>query len=512
MSPVSCWRVRRLVGASSRSELALGAGRARLIQSMLVESFLLASLGAGAGSLLAVWLVPMLSVVTLPNQQPVQLSIEPDLTLYLYGLGLALASGLLCGVAPALRASDVSVVADVQRAGSRGITGRLWLRHSFVVGQVAASVVLLVVSSLFLRSLMRIATLNPGFDLDHGLVATFYLEPNRYTGEGAALFAERVLERVDRIPGVRSSSVASVIPLAGDRSAARFQVQGRPTAKNARTYLNNVGPRYFDTMGIRLLRGRDFRPTDRIGSPPVAIVNEAFQRAYFPGEDAVGQHVGYGEPFSEIVGLVKDSAYASVGEEPTPVLYYSYAQVPSLSTQARPLMVHLRTDGDPAGAVRSVTRAIADVDNKVAFDVKTIREATTFEFAVRRLGSGLLGSLGAVGLLLAMIGLYGVVAYAVASRTPEIGIRMALGASSHRVLWSVLGQGLRLVGLGVAVGTVLSLLMTRVIADLVAGVSPTDPITFIGTAIVLALTGLVASYFPARRATRIDPLMALRKE
>ena len=359
---------------------------------------------------------------------------------------------------------------------------------------------------------MRIATLNPGFDLDHGLVATFYLEPNRYTGEGAALFAERVLERVDRIPGVRSSSVASVIPLAGDRSAARFQVQGRPTAKNARTYLNNVGPRYFDTMGIRLLRGRDFRSTDRIGSPPVAIVNEAFQRAYFPGEDAVGQHVGYGEPFSEIVGLVKDSAYASVGEEPTPVLYYSYAQVPSLSTQARPLMVHLRTDGDPTGAVRSVTRAIADVDNKVAFDVKTIREATTFEFAVRRLGSGLLGSLGAVGLLLAMIGLYGVVAYAVASRTPEIGIRMALGASSHRVLWSVLGQGLRLVGLGVAVGTVLSLLMTRVIADLVAGVSPTDPITFIGTAIVLALTGLVASYFPARRATRIDPLMALRKE
>ena len=175
-------------------------------------------------------------------------------------------------------------------------------------------------------------------------------------------------------------------------------------------------------------------------------------------------------------------------------------------------MVHLRTDGDPTGAVRSVTRAIADVDNKVAFDVKTIREATTFEFAVRRLGSGLLGSLGAVGLLLAMIGMYGVVAYAVASRTPEIGIRMALGASSHRVLWSVLGQGLRLVGLGVAVGTVLSLLMTRVIADLVAGVSPTDPITFIGTAIVLALTGLVASYFPARRATRIDPLMALRKE
>jgi len=175
-------------------------------------------------------------------------------------------------------------------------------------------------------------------------------------------------------------------------------------------------------------------------------------------------------------------------------------------------MVHLRTDGDPAGAVRAVTRAIADVDNTVAVDVKTLREATRFEFALRRLGSGLLGSLGAVGLLLAMIGLYGVVAYAVAARTPEIGIRMALGASAQRVLWSVLGQGLRLVGLGVAVGTVLSLLMTRAIADLVAGVSPTDPITFIGTPTVLALTGLVASYFPARRATRIDPLMALRKE
>jgi predicted permease len=492
--------------------VALGAGRLRLIQAMLVESFLLASLGAAAGSLLAVWLVPMLSVITLPNQQPIQLSVEPDRMLYLCGIALALASGLLCGIAPALRASDVSVVADAQRAGSRAITGRLWLRHSFVVGQVAASVVLLVVSSLFLRSLIRITTLNPGFDLDHGLVATFYLEPNRYSGAGSALFAERVLERVNRIPGVRSSSVASITPLGGDGSAARFQVQGRAAAKNARTYLNNVGPRYFETMGIRLLRGREFQPTDQVGSPPVAIVNEAFQRAYFPGGDAVGQHVGYGEPFSEIVGLVKDSAYASVGDEPTPVFYYSYAQVPSLSAQVRPLMVHLRTEGDPAGVMRSLTRVIADVDNTVAFDVKTIREATSFEFALRRLGTMLLGSLGGVGLLLAMIGLYGVVSYAVASRTPEIGIRMALGASSHRVLWSVLGQGLRLVGLGVAVGTVLSLLMTRVIADLVAGVSPTDPITFVGTAIVLALTGLGASYFPARRATRIDPLMALRNE
>ena len=492
--------------------VALGAGRSRLIQSTLVESFLLASLGAAAGSLLAVWLLPMLSVVRLPNEPAVQLSIEPSLTLYLYGLGLALVSGLLCGVVPALRASDISVLADVQRAGGRSHTGRLWLRHSFVVGQVAATVVLLVVSSLFLRSLARIATAHPGFDLDHGLVATFYLEATGDTGEGAAPFAARVLERVDRIPGVRSSSMASVIPLAGDSSAARFQIQGRPTAKGARTYLNNVGPGYFDTMGIGLLRGRDFRASDRVGSPPVAIVNEAFQRAYFPGGDAIGQRVGYGGPFSEIVGLVKDSAYASVGEEPTPVLYYSYAQVPSLSTQARPLVVHLRTDGDPAAAIRSVTRAIVDVDHTVAFEVKTLREATTFEFAIRRLGSGLLGSLGAVGLLLAMIGLYGVVAYAVATRTPEIGIRMALGASSHRVLWSILSHGLRLVGLGVAVGTALSLLMTHVIADLVAGVSPTDPIAFAGTAIVLAVTGLVASYFPARRATRIDPLVALRTE
>ena len=492
--------------------VALGAGRARLIQSMLIESFLLAFLGAGAGSLLAVWLVQVLSVVTLPNHQPVQLSIQPDFTLYVLGLGLALASGLLCGVVPALRASKVGVVAEVQRTGNRSITGRLWLRHSLVVGQVAASVVLLVISSLFLRSLIRTATLNPGFDLDHGLVATLYLEPNRYLGDGAALFAERVLERVDRIPEVRSGSVASVIPLAGDRSAARFEVQGRPTATGARTYLNNVSPRYFDTMGIPLLRGRDFRPNDRPGSPRVVIVNEAFQRAYFPGEDAVGRHVGYGEPFSEIVGVVKDSSYASVSEAPTPVLYYSYAQVPSLSTQARPLMVHVRTDGDPGAAIRSVARAIADIDNKVAFEVKTIREATTFELDVRRLGSALLGSLGGVGLMLAMIGLYGVVAYAVAARTPEIGIRMALGASSERVLWSVLGQGLRLVGMGLAVGSVLSLLVTHLIADLIGGVSPTDPVTFAGTALVLAFTGLVASYFPARRATLIDPLTALRQE
>jgi predicted permease len=516
---IACSNVAGLLlarGTARRGELAirvaLGASRSRLIQSMLVESFLLALLGAGAGALLAVWLVQVLSVITLPSQQAIRLSIEPDLTFYVVGLGLALASGLLCGVVPALRASRLGVIAEVQRTGSRSITGRLWLRHSLVVGQVAASVVLLVVSSLFLRSLMRVATLNPGFDLDHGLVATLYLEPSRYMGDGAVLFSERLLERMNSIPGVRSSSVASVIPLAGDRSAARFQVQGRPIAKEARTYVNNVGPRYFETMGIGLLRGRDFRPADRRGSPPVVIVNAAFQRAYFPGEDALGRHVGEGEPFSEIIGVVEDTAYASVSEDPHPVLYYAYAQVPSLSSEARPLMVHLRTDGDPASAIRSVARAIGDIDNKVAAEVKTLREATTFEIDVRRLGSVVLGSLGGLGLVLAMIGLYGVVAYAVASRTPEIGIRMALGASSQRVLWSVLGQGLRLVGTGVAFGSALSLLMTHVIADLIGGVSPTDPITFAGTAIVLGLTGLVASYFPARRATQIDPLTALRQE
>jgi predicted permease len=492
---------------------ALGASRSRLIQAMLAESFLIAFLGAGASSLLAVWLVPAMSVLTLPGQQgPVQLSIEPDVTLYLYGLGFALATGLLCGIVPALKATKVSVVAEIQHGGGRGMTGRLWLRHAFVVGQVAASVTLLVVSSLFVRSLLRITTLNPGFDLDHSLVATFYLEPNRYGPDATVRFAQRVVERVNQIPGVRSSSSASLVPLGGDRSAARFQVEGRAETRGARTYLNNVGPHYFGTLGIALLRGRDFRPGDQSGAPPVAIVNEAFAKAYFPDEEAVGRRVGYGKaPFSEIVGVVKDSAYGSFGEEPTPILYHAYAQVPSLSTQLRPLIVHIRTEGSPVSAIRSVKLAVAEVDRSVALDVKTIREATGFESTLRRLGSMILGSLGAVGLLLAMIGLYGAIAYIVASRTSEIGIRMALGATSRRVLWDVLTQGLRLVAWGVAAGTAVSLLLARLISTLLAGVSPNDPMAFGGTAVILALTGLAASYLPARRATLVDPLIALRE-
>ncbi len=517
---IACANVAGLLlarAATRRRDLAiraaLGAGRIRLVVSILAESFLLAFLGAGAGSLLAVWLTSTLSVVTLPGEQvPIQLSTEPNLTLYIYGLAVALVTGLLCGIIPALRATKVSILAEVQRGDGHGATGRLWLRHTFVVAQVAASVTLLVVSSLFVRSLMRIATLNPGFDLDHGIVATFYLEPNRYGGQTGILFAQRVAERIERIPGVRSSSIATIVPLAGDRSAARFQVEGRALARGARTYINNVGPRYFETMEIALVRGRDFRPGDHTGSPQVLIVNEAFAKAYFPGEDAIGRRVRVGkEPFSEIVGVVRDSAYASVGEEPTPVLYYAYLQAPSLSTQVRPLMVHIRTDGNPASLIRPIEAAITELDSNVGLEVKTIRDATRFESSLFRLGSTLLGSIGGLGVLLAMIGLYGVMAYIVASRTREIGIRMALGASSQRVLWTVLGQGLTLVAAGVIVGTAVSLLLTRPIASLLVGIRPTDPIAFGVTAIVLLITGVAASYLPARRATRIDPLIALRE-
>jgi macrolide transport system ATP-binding/permease protein len=495
--------------------VALGASRRRLTQLLLAESLLLSALGGGLGLILALWLVRALSVVSLPGQAPVQFAIRPDLTLYAFGVALAFVTGLLCGIVPAFRATSPDAAAIVQQGEGRGITGRMRLRNTFVVGQIAAAVCLLVISSLFFRSLVNQATADVGFDIDHGVVASFDLEPNRYSTTRSLLFAQQVIDRLVELPFVRSAAVASIVPLSGDTVMTRLQLQveGRPARAGTAVMLNHVGPRYFDTMQIGLLRGREFQPTDRAGTPPVVIVSEAFAHTYFSSLDALGKRVGFaGQPQSEIVGVVENAAYGISNRMAQPVLYYPWAQLPADATAARPLVVHLRVEATPTEAVQPVRLAIADLDRTVAVDVRTLEDATSFDLSVRRAGSVLMGMLGALGLLLAMIGLYGVMAYTVASRTVEIGIRMALGASARLVLWRVMAQGLRLVALGVGIGTALSLAVSRFLTSFLAGLSPTDPIAFGSTAMILILVGACASYLPARRATHIDPMVCLRRD
>jgi predicted permease len=496
--------------------IALGARRGRLIRMLLAESFGLASLGAAAGGLLFVWLTGLLRTISLPaGLGEMQLSLDFDATVAFYALALVLATGLLCGIVPAWRATRSNVVADIQSGESYGATGRLWMRHAFVVGQVAASVTLLVISALLVRSLMRIAVLDPGFDLDRGLVASVNLEADRYAVDGGLPLGERIVDALRGTAGIESSSFAGIAALGTDTSSTRLEVEGRaPGSVGSRTFLNSVGPGYFATLGIRLVAGREFDARDREGSPEVAIVSEAFARAYFPGETALGKRIRRSDrdAFAEIVGIVADSKFGSITEAPTPLHYSAYTQRPRISTQTRPLVIHVRTTAEPGALVSEVRRVIAAIEPGAFIEVRTLRDATGAEAGLRQLGMRLFGILGLVALLLATIGLYGVMAFVVSSRTREIGTRVALGAASGRILRGVIMEGLRLVAIGIAIGAVISWLLARALVVGLAGLSPADPLAFGSASVLLLLVGLAACYFPARRAAALNPVEALRVE
>jgi predicted permease len=389
------------------------------------------------------------------------------------------------------------------------------MRHAFVVGQVAASLTLLVVSALLIRSLMRIATLDPGFDIDRGLVAAVNLEADRYAADGGLPLGERIVDALRGMPGIESSSFAGIVPLGMETSATRLQVEGRaPGTVGSRTFLNSVGPGYFATLGIRVVAGREFDARDREGSPEVAIVSEAFARAYFPGETALGKRVRRSErePYAEIVGIVADTKHGSIAEAPVPLYYAAYTQRPRVSSQFRPLVIHVRGAGAPAALLTDVRRVISSLEPTAFVEVRTLREATGGEAALRTLGMRLFGVLGVIALLLATIGLYGVMAFAVSSRTREIGTRVALGAAAGHILRGVLMQGLRLVATGIAIGALVSWLLARALVAGLAGLSPADPVAFGSASLLLVLVGLAACYFPARRAASLNPVDALRME
>jgi len=501
--------------------IALGASRGRLIRMLLAESFGLACLGAAAGGLLFAWLSRLLRTISLPPLGSMQLSLDVDATVAFYALALVLSTGLLCGIVPAWRATRSNVVADIQSGESYGATGRLWMRHAFVVGQVAASVTLLVMSALLIRSLMRIAVLDPGFDLDRGLVAAVNLEADRYAVDGGLPLAERIVDALRGMPGIESSSFAGIVALGFETSETRLQVEGRaPGTVGSPAFLNSVGPAYFATLGIRVVAGREFDARDRQGSPEVAIVSEAFARAYFPGETALGKRIRPSErdAFAEIVGIVADSKHGSIAEAPTPLYYGAYTQRPRVSSQTRPLVIHVRTAGppvallSPAALQSEIRRVISSIEPGAFVDVRTLRDATGAEAGMRRLGMRLFGILGLVALLLATIGLYGVMAFVVSSRTREIGTRVALGAASSQILRGVLMQGLRLVAAGIAIGALASWLLARALVAGLAGLSPADPVAFGSASLILLLVGLAACYFPARRAASLNPVEALRVE
>jgi predicted permease len=481
--------------------VAVGAGRARVVQAMLVESLLLVATGGVLGLALAYaagW-APVAS-----EMAPLRNVMALDVRMLPYALPLILLTTLVCGVLPAFRATRASVLNDVRQSGD-GATPRTWMRQTLVVGQLAMSLFLVVATLLFVRSQIRIGHTDLGFDLDHGVIARFGLDQREYPGEARAAFAERLLDRVAQVPGVSIASVANFIPLGGDSLLRSFHPAGRTDIPGTRPSTYSVGPDFFRALGIRLVKGREFARTDRTGSAAVAIVNETFAKTYFPGRDAIGQHVQTEDELdAEIVGMVRDHRIGTIGEAPQSVIYFPFLQRP------RNLIIHARTSS-PEGVVGPLLRAIDDVDATVPVGAMTLRNATSLEMTMRRLGTMLMGVMGAVGLLLAMIGLYGVMAYVAASRTAEVGIRMAFGASQLRIRREMLQRALKVVGKGVALGALASLGVTPLFRTFLAGVSPFDPVAFAGAAFLLTMIGILASYVPAWRSSRLDPMRALRQ-
>jgi putative ABC transport system permease protein len=494
--------------------LALGADRSRLVRQLLTESLMLALLGGVFGLLVAVWVMHALETFKPAVAVPVALDLGLVPSVLAFTAGLAGATGLLVGLAPALHASRTAIVPVLKDDGPSGRPRRSRLRAAFIVAQVACSTLLLIGALLFIRSLQQARAIDVGFDPSYMVVMSVNPELQGYDEPRARELYGRLLSTVGGVPGVSSVSLAANAPLGPGGSPRRATViegyQPQP-GEDTETAYNIVGPRYFDTMRITLRRGRSFTDADGPNAPPVVIVNDAFARRYWPDGDPLGKQLsvnGSEGPFREVVGVVRTGKYNTLGEEPRP-LYY----LPLLQEYQGDVVLHVRTNTDPRALIAPVRDAIRRVDAAVpVFDMKTMDDHLLIALLPARLAGTLLGASGMLAVLLAAVGIYGVMAYSVAQRTREIGVRMALGASGRQLLVLVIGEGARLTGAGLAIGIVAAVGLTRLLSSLLYGIRPGDLVSFIGAALVLTASAVLACYIPARRATRVDPLVALRAE
>ena len=495
---------------------AIGAGARHVVRQLLVESLVLAALGGAAGLLLAVWGARLVNVVR-PDGLPRAEEVAVDGKVLLFTAGLSLLTGLLFGLLPALQAARADL-AEVMKQGAKGTSagpGRARTRDALLVAEVAFSLVLLVGAGLMLKSFARLSDVNPGFTADRLLTGRVALPPTKYDSVAKKVaFADALLQRVRALPGVRSAAVVSSVPLSGQNAQWGYWVEGRPPATPSDVPVavaRSATADYFRTMEIALRRGRLF--DDRAGGVREAVVNEALVRAHFPGEDPVGRVVHPGSPEADpvtIVGVVADSKHGALDEAAPPQMFLANSHG---AAGYGAFSVVLRVAGDPAslaGALRREVRAL-DPDLPVA-DLLTMDEVIAAGTSRQRLSSGLLAGFAGLALVLAAVGIYGVIAYASAQRAREFGVRIALGAADGDVLRDVLGGALRRTTLGVVLGVGASLALTRVLQSQLYEVSATDPAVLAGISALLTLVAVVASYIPARRATRVDPITALRAE
>lgn len=490
--------------------LSLGAKRGRLITQLLTESLLFAAIACAAGLLLAFWAVEFANSLTLPIDVPVAFDLTLDRNVLLFAVAISVVTGILFGLAPALQASRPDTVTSLKGEASREPGGKHRLVRTLVVVQTALSIVLLISSGLFLRGLQSATNVDKGFDENNLLLASIDPGLQGYDRERSEVFYRELKAGLSALPGVESVGFARTVPLTLNSSDRGVGIPGYEPAENESMSIryNQVTPEYFEAMGIQLLAGRPFLDMDDRDGAPVLIVNQQFVNRFWPGEDVVGRIVRTGGEDREIVGVVPTGKYFSLGEEPSAHMYFPQAQFWSF-----PMTAHVRTTGDPNELATLVRREVQRLDASMPVaDLRTMTNTLGVSLFPARLGGAALGIFGVLGMILAAVGIYSVMAYSVSQRNHEIGIRVALGAASGNVVGMVIKTGMTTVGIGVLLGAGIAMGTSRLMENMIYGVSAIDPITFVGVPGMLCAVALLATYLPARRAAAVDPMKALRAE
>ncbi len=517
---IACVNVSNLLLARSQARrkeiairLALGGSRLRLIRQLLTESLVLSLAAAAFGLLLTRWAIQALPALLPPMPMRVFPEISPDMRVVGFAIGLAFLTTLIFALIPTLHASKLNLVSLLNESPGTGQSGgRYRGLNALVVGQLCISLVLLTQSALLIKSFVRSLQADVGFEKKNMLLAQFALGMYAYDADRARAFFQNLQERVQALPGVKQVSIAGRFPLSLS-GGGRIQQVSFPGEQASQTIkYNAVGPNYFQTMGTRILRGRDFTSQDFGSAGKVILVSEAFARRYWPDKDPLGQVIRIGDPPQEyaatIIGVVQDGAVIRIGEDPQPYMY-----LPLVRGYANELTMLVETAGDPGALASAFRQTVHTIDKSVSpFLMSTLKETLRQGLYEREMTITFVGSFGLLGLMLASFGLYGIVSYTSSQRTREIGLRMALGAQQSDALRMVLRHGLRLALLGTAIGIPIALLVSYSLGSALYQVSPADPAALVGTALLLVTVALLASFIPALRATKVDPMVALRHQ
>jgi predicted permease len=492
--------------------LAVGASRGRLIRQLLTESVMLSAAGGGVGLLLATWINHVVATIKLPTDIALLFDLRTDWGVLVFTIALSLMTGVVFSLLPALQSSKPVLVPALKDESSMGGFRRSRLRNSLVIAQVALSLLLLVSAGLIVRSLQAAQRMRPGFNPQNAIAISFDVGMQGYDDAKGRTFHRQALERAKAVPGVRSAAFTTALPLSIDYSSNPIYVEGQPVTSTSKLPLAipySVSPGYFETMSIPL-RGRDFLPTENQKESRVAIVNETFVRKFFHGQDAIGKRFNFkgpDDPFWVIVGVVPDGKYNTLGEEPKAVVFRPIRYFDSTTTLVA------RTEGDSRQILTVLRRELQQLDPTLPlYDAKTLTEHMNIPLFPAKIAAGALGSFGVLALILAAVGIYGVMSYMVVGRRKEIGLRMALGARARNVGWLILRQGMLLTLIGAALGLALAFCGTRLLSSILYGVSASDPSTFALVALLLGGVALLACWLPAHRAMGVDPMVALRDE